>query len=107
MAIYFRPLKPIALSEIKEKCKGFSVQLRSSLPNYDPEENTDKELFYDGKNVLYFEVDSAGFVTDIYQYGLNDSSKIFNELEAVFNVRMADEHQDIYNELGPAFWIKK
>jgi hypothetical protein len=80
--------------------------LLSSFPSYDSKDS-DRELFHDGKNTLHFEVDSAGFVTDIYQYGLNDSSKIFNELETVFNIRMADEHQDIYNELGPAFWIKK
>ena len=106
MSIYFRPLRPISLNEIKEKCKGFSVRLLSSFPSYDPKD-LDRELFHDGKNTLHFEVDSEGFVTDIYQYGLNDSSKIFNELETVFNVRMADEHQDVYNDLGPAFWIKK
>lgn len=106
MSIYFRPLKPLSLSEIKEKCKGFTIRLSSSFPNYDPKDS-DKELFHDGKNTLHFEVDSAGFVTDIYQYGLNDSSKIFNELETIFNIRMADEHQDIYNELGPAFWTKE
>lgn len=106
MSIYFRPLKPLSLSEIKEKCKGFSVRLLSSFPSYESG-SPDKELFHDGKNTLHFEVDSAGFVTDIYQYGLNDSSKIFNELETIFNIRMADEHQDIYNELGPAFWTKE
>ena len=106
MSIYFRPLKPLSLSEIKEKCKEFTIRLLSSFPNYDPKDS-DKELFHDGKNTLHFEVDSAGFVTDIYQYGLNDSSKIFNELETIFNIRMADEHQDIYNELGPAFWTKE
>jgi len=106
MSIYFRLTKPVHLSEIKEKCTEFSVRLLSSFPSYDPKDS-DRELFHDGKNTLHFEVDSEGFVTDIYKYGSNDFSKILNELSNVFNVGIVDEHQDAYNDLGPAFWIKK
>jgi hypothetical protein len=106
MSIYFRPSKPISLAEIKKRCKGFNVRLLSSFSSYDPKD-PDRELFHDDKNTLHFDVNQNGFVTDIYQYGLNDSSKILNELEAIFNIEIVNEHQNAYNDLGPAFWVKK
>ena len=46
MSIYFRPLKPIALSEIKEKCKEFSIKGTIEESRLDAEDYHDmcKEL---------------------------------------------------------------
>lgn len=95
MSTYFRPTVPISLEGVKELCENGTLDNIKIIKTIDQQ----KEVLHDGKNFIHFDTDKDGNIIDLYRYGTNDESQIFEKLGNEFEIDFISEYEDEYHDL--------
>ena len=86
MSTYFRPRKPIKLDD-----------LRNCLEVNITEEDNTIYLKNNGSS-LEVDVNSNGYVTDVFRFGGNDENDIFPKIEEHLDVSFSSEYDEDYDD---------
>lgn len=95
MSTYFRPSIPIPLKRVKELCDDGSLENIKII--FDKKQNC--EILYDGNNYIHFDTDKEGNIIDLYRYGRNDETEIFEMIGNEFDINFVSEYDNEYIDL--------
>ena len=95
MSTYFRPSVPISLKKVKELSEFGILENVKIVKTVDQKH----EVLHDGKNYIHFDTDKDGNIIDLYRYGTNDETDIFDAIQSQFDVDFFSEYEDEYVDL--------
>ena len=86
MSTYFRPRKPVKLDDFRY------------CPEVNITERDNRFCLQVNGNSLDVDVNSKGYVTDVFRFGDNDESKIFPTIKEHLNVSFSSEYDGDYED---------